>query len=33
MDIVYIGLAGLCWLAVAGLAWGCHRLQGPGAQR
>jgi hypothetical protein len=33
MDIVYIGLAGLCWLAVAGLAWGCRRLQGPGAQR
>ena len=33
MDIVYIGLVGLCWLAVVGLAWGCQRLQGKGAQR
>jgi hypothetical protein len=33
MDIVYIGLAGLFWLAVLGLARGCHWLQGKGAPR
>jgi len=32
MDFVFIALAGLFWLAVAGLARGCLRLQ-PGGVR
>lgn len=32
MDIVYLGGAALFWLAALGLAYGCHRLQRPGAR-
>ena len=32
MDLVYIGVAALCWLAAWGLARGCRRLQPPGAR-
>ena len=32
MDIVYIAGAALLWLAALGLAYGCHRLQRPGAR-
>jgi hypothetical protein len=28
MDIIYIALAGVFWLAIFGLARGCARLQG-----
>lgn len=29
MDVVYLLTAGLFWLAIWGLAWGCSRLQPP----
>lgn len=32
MDLVYIVLAGVFWLAIFGLARGCARLQGPGGR-
>lgn len=32
MDLVYIALAGVFWLAIIGLARGCARLQGPGGR-
>ncbi len=32
MDVGYIALTALLWLAVYGLAIGCRRLQGPGAR-
>ena len=32
MDVVYIALAGVFWLAILGLARGCHRLQGQGGR-
>ena len=32
MDLVFIALAGLFWLAVAGLARGCERLQRSGSR-
>jgi len=32
MDIVFIALVGLFWLAAVGLARGCRRLQGGGAR-
>ena len=31
MDIVYIGLAGLCWLAIAGAGLGLPSAAGPGS--
>jgi len=31
MDLAFIALAGVFWLAI-GLARGCARLQGPGAR-
>lgn len=32
MDIAFIALAGVFWLAIFGLARGCARLQAPGAR-
>jgi len=32
MDLAFIALAGVFWLAAFGLARGCARLQGPGAR-
>jgi len=32
MDLVFIALAGLFWLAVVGLVRGCKRLQGGGGR-
>lgn len=29
MEVVYLGISGLLWLATVGLAWVCQRLQGP----
>lgn len=32
MDVAYLALAGLFWLAIHGLIRGCHALQATGGQ-
>lgn len=29
MDLVYIAAAALCWVLIAGMAFGCAKLGGP----